>query len=159
MDTETKNLNLVLVDGNCALCHGFVRWIIKNKKGDADIRFSALQYIGLHQPDTVVLLKNGMIYFESDVLMELSNCLKIKAKIWIHVLRIFPKKIRNYFYNLLARHRYEWFGRVSENCYSDDNRIKIVWLTEPNLKKMISVQDIISQKGTSKPLKSSGRKG
>jgi predicted DCC family thiol-disulfide oxidoreductase YuxK len=159
MGTNSKNSYLILVDGNCALCHGFVKWIIKNKKENADIRFSALQYVGLDSPDSVVLIKNGLFYYQTDVLLELSGFLKLKARIWIQLLRIIPKKIRDYFYKLIARHRYRWFGKVPEKCYLEDNRISQIWLAEELIKKMILVQDAFSQKGTSKPSKSSGRKG
>jgi predicted DCC family thiol-disulfide oxidoreductase YuxK len=159
MDTRVKYENIILIDGNCALCHAFVRWIIKNKKEDADIRFSALQHIGLNSPDSVVLLKNGFFYYETDVLTELRDCLKFKARIRIHLLRILPKKLRNYFYKFIARRRYQWFGKIPEKCYVEDKRIRSLWLAEDLLKKMISVQDLLSQKGTSNPSKSLGRKG
>jgi predicted DCC family thiol-disulfide oxidoreductase YuxK len=151
MDTNSKNTYIVLVDGNCALCHGFVKWIIKNKKEDAAIRFSALQYIGLNSPDSVVLIMNDFFYYETDVLLELRGCLKLRARIWIHILSIFPKKIRNYFYKFIARHRYRWFGKVPEKCYVEDNRIRVLWIDEDLIKKMISDQNVFSQNGTSKP--------
>lgn len=159
MDTNSKDTYIVLVDGNCALCHGLVKWIVKNKKEDAVIRFSALQYLGWNEPISVILYRNGKFYFASDVLMELRICLELKASIWIHLLRIFPKKLRDFFYKFIARHRYRWFGKVPEKCYVEDHKIKPLWLTEDIIRNIIPVQEVSSQKGTSKPSKSSGRKG
>lgn len=159
METKTKDTYILLVDGNCALCHGFAKWIIKNKKEDSNIRLASLQSVGLNEPESVILYKNGKFYFASDALIELRKCLKIKAVFWISLLQMLPRVIRNYLYSWVAHFRYRCFGKVSEKCYIEDIGISKIWLAELEVKKMIFVQDILFQKETSKPSNSSERKG
>lgn len=142
MDTRVKYENIILIDGNCALCHAFVRWIIKNKKEDSDFRFSSLQYLGMNEPQTVILFKNDAFYTESDVLLEISGSLRKKAKFWILILRVLPKKIRNFFYRNIAKNRYRWFGKISEDCYLEYGDRSKFWLAESDLKEIFKGKKI-----------------
>lgn len=115
---------ILLFDGVCNLCNGFVQTIIKNDKNNI-FRFSSLQsgtgqrvvaYINRRQPvpDSLILLYRDKYYTQSDAAIKTAELLGNK---W-HIMRLgyfFPKAIRNSIYKLVARNRYKWFGK-KEHC-------------------------------------------
>ncbi len=65
--------------------------------------------------NTIVLLKNDKTYFRSDAALEISRELN---GLWpaLYVLKIIPRFIRNFIYDLISRNRYRWFGK-REACW------------------------------------------
>ena len=116
---------LVLFDGVCNLCNNSVQFIIKHDKKDL-FMFAALQSgagqeiiksfnIDSQATDSVLL------YSKKDGLSQKSTAaLKIACHLGFpyNVLVIFftiPTSIRDWVYDVIARNRYQWFGK-SENC-------------------------------------------
>lgn len=115
-----KNNNIVLFDGVCNLCNGFVNFLIKQDRY-AKLSFASLQsdaaqnlfqsqQISLHGVDSVVFLKDGVPAVKSDAVIEI---LKFLGGGWrLAVLGyMIPKPIRNLIYDWVARNRYRWFGK------------------------------------------------
>ncbi len=119
-----KEKNILLFDGVCNLCNGTVNWLIdhdpegklyfcslQSEKGQA-----ILEQFGLEKKDfqSVIFLKNNTLYQKSDAALEV---LKTLGGFWkiLYFFKIVPLPIRNYFYDLIARNRYTWFGK-SEAC-------------------------------------------
>lgn len=118
------NHPVILYDGICKLCCGFVQFMLRrDKKGM--FRFVSLQdplgvamreELGLSGPiNTVIGLRNGKKYTHSDVLYMVA----IEQGGWMHILRplyLLPKILRDLIYTWIARNRYSWFGK-NDVCY------------------------------------------
>ena len=127
---------ILLFDGVCNLCNGFVQFIIKrDPKGS--FRFTALQsdagqqLLTSHQQEksdlsTVILIDNGQVYTHSDVAL---NVAKRLGGLWtlFLVFSIIPRSIRDRIYNWIARNRYRWFGE-KEQCMIPTPDIKARFL-------------------------------
>jgi predicted DCC family thiol-disulfide oxidoreductase YuxK len=111
--------DLVLFDGVCVLCSGWVDFIIRRDPG-ARFRFTAIQTpygrrlaerfgIDVADPETNVAVMNGCAHFKSD------SALRVLAELpgwrWTRVAYALPKRVRDFFYDRIARNRYRLFGR------------------------------------------------
>ena len=119
--TDTHSHPVLLFDGVCNLCNGFVQFVIK-RDSKARFRFAALQsnsaqalleqagYANREDLDTVVLIENGKIYTHSDVALQVTGKL---GGLWplFSIFWVLPKFIRDAIYNWVARNRYRWFGK------------------------------------------------
>lgn len=112
--------HIIIFDGECNLCHGAVNFII-NRDPDGRFAFSPLQshfsqeYIQLHELEslmfaTLFLIKNDTCYIRSDAAIEIAKALSGQWK-WLRLFRFIPRSIRDYFYQLVAKNRYQIFGR------------------------------------------------
>ena len=103
---------ILLFDGVCNLCNGFVQFVIKRDK-KAVFRFAALQSdlgkelsatagLPAHSMDTVVLYENNRFYTHSDVGLRVARRLN---GLWplAYALVIIPKFIRDGIYNWVAK--------------------------------------------------------
>jgi predicted DCC family thiol-disulfide oxidoreductase YuxK len=114
---------VVLFDGVCNLCNGFVRFIIRrDPKGH--LKFASLQSdyarrelsrVG-YSPDklfSIIVLRRDEVFERSAAVMEIARYLSAP---WptIRVFRILPRFICDFFYNLIANNRYRLFGRKDE---------------------------------------------
>ena len=126
------NSPILLFDGVCNLCNGFVQFIIKRDK-NAKFKFASLQseigqeYLKQHHLETEVFesfvyLKNDKFYQKSTAALTLFKDLG-GAWVLMYVLMIFPRFIRDFFYNLIARNRYKMFGK-RESCMLPSPELK-----------------------------------
>ena len=115
---------ILLFDGVCNLCNASVQWVLLHDK-KAVFKFAALQsefaqaILSKHQLntkdfDTVVLVDGDRIWLRSDAALEICDRL---GGVWAYValLRFKPRFIRDFFYNLIAKNRYRFWGR-RETC-------------------------------------------
>jgi len=111
---------IILFDGVCNLCNGFVTFVIARDPG-AHFRFAALssdaaagllREAGITQPipDTVVLVEEGRPYFRSDAPLRIARRLSFPWPLAYGFL-IVPRFIRDNIYDVIAARRYRWFGR------------------------------------------------
>ncbi len=111
---------IVLFDGVCNLCNGFVNFIIKQDK-KARIKFVTLQsdiakdILKVHQINhfelnSVIVLIDDKIYTKSSAALMILNELGGVWKIFF-AFYIIPKFIRDFFYNIVAKYRYILFGK------------------------------------------------
>ena len=116
--------SILLFDGVCNLCNGFVQFVIK-RDPQAIFRFAALQSeagqtllqkanMPTKELSTVVLYENGKFYTHSDVPLRV---VRKFGGAWplLYGFVIIPKFIRDGIYNWIARNRYRWFGK-RESC-------------------------------------------
>jgi predicted DCC family thiol-disulfide oxidoreductase YuxK len=118
---------VILYDGVCVFCSRWIRFIA-TRDTHKRFRFTAIQSgygtrlakafgIDPDDPDTNAVIHSGVAYFKSDAaLTVLSN---LPGWQWVHVLRAFPKPLRDAIYNLVARNRYRIFGKYEE-CFVPD---------------------------------------
>ena len=115
---------VVLFDGVCNLCNGAVRFIAANDP-DGTFAFLSLQSARAQallgeracdsrEPDSVVLLRNGVIYERSDAVLHIALGLRAPWPLAFAAILI-PHAWRDALYRWVARNRYRWFGRT-ENC-------------------------------------------
>lgn len=112
----------VLFDGVCNLCNGTVDFILK-RDPKKQFMFVALQSetgqiirkkISIpDEIDSVVLIYEEKVFYESDAALEIARLLPIPWK-WAVIFRIVPVGWRNAVYRWIARNRYRWFGKKQE---------------------------------------------
>lgn len=125
---------VILFDGVCNLCNASVQKVIKYDP-ERKFRYASLQGKFGQQvlnefqlPGTnfnsFILLKDNQIYTKSTAALKVA---KEMSGLWslLYVFIIIPPFIRNFFYDLVARNRYKWFGK-QETC----------WLPTPDLKQL-----------------------
>ncbi len=126
---------IILFDGVCNLCDGFVQRIIAADQKDF-FRFASLQsnagkdllkpYPHLQDLKSIVYLEGNKTYTKSTAALKIASHLN---GIWTVLLLgyVFPKFIRDKGYNLVAKYRYKWFGR-KEQCMVPTPALKTKFL-------------------------------
>lgn len=123
MGTNTQIENpVIFFDGVCNLCNASVNFIIKRDKKKL-FRFSSLQsdFASKALPESLtkeaelqslVLLKDGILVKSTAALTiarELSGLWPI-----LYVFIVIPRFIRHFIYDLIAKNRYNWFGKKDQ---------------------------------------------
>jgi len=112
--------SLVLFDGVCNLCNGFVQFAIA-RDPRRQFQFGALQsaaarrVLELHDapdplPDTIVLVEDGRVFTGSTAALRIARRLTFPWSLASALLAV-PRPFRDWIYAIVARHRYRWFGR------------------------------------------------
>jgi predicted DCC family thiol-disulfide oxidoreductase YuxK len=114
---------IIIFDGDCVLCSGFARFVLEHDKKKAFRLLPAQTPLGaaLYRhyelpPDdyeTNVLIEDGRAFFKADGSSRMAVHLGFPWSM-AAVLRIFPKTLRDGLYNLVARNRFNWFGRRAD---------------------------------------------
>jgi predicted DCC family thiol-disulfide oxidoreductase YuxK len=113
---------ILFFDGVCVMCNSLVSFVLKYDTKHL-FKFATLQgnaarerIPGYTHGDlkTVVLVDESGIHTESDAIIGLLIGLGGLFKAAM-LLKIFPKKIRDYVYRFIAKNRYRWFGQT-EHC-------------------------------------------
>ena len=113
---------ILLYDGVCNLCNGFVQFVLKRDKEEkflfaalqSKIGQQLLQYFQLSlQLETVVLIDRDTAYTQSDVPLKVGQTLGGWMKI-AFIGWLFPKIIRNGIYDFIAANRYRIFGKKDQ---------------------------------------------
>ena len=113
---------IVLFDGVCNLCNTSVRFILAYNRKE-NLRFASLQsefakkLLAQHQVDiemdTVVFVENGEIFTRSSAGFEISKHLIYPWRA-MYYFKYIPKNITDWIYKLIARNRYQWFGKKDQ---------------------------------------------
>lgn len=115
------NKKIILFDGVCNLCNGFIQFVIERDTTDV-FRYAALQgevgkqlvserKINTEKIDSVILIEPGVAYYiKSDAALQIGLQLKGYRTISM-ILNLIPRGLRNIIYDLTARYRYAWFGK------------------------------------------------
>jgi predicted DCC family thiol-disulfide oxidoreductase YuxK len=110
---------IVLYDGVCALCNGFVKFILRFDRRRT-LRFAALDGDtgtaaragdpGLRTVDSIVLLRSAGALTRSAAAIEI---LREMGGVWRAAVAgyLIPRPIRDALYDRVARSRYDRFGR------------------------------------------------
>ena len=115
---------IILFDGVCNLCNRSVQFIIKRDKKD-EFRFATLQgatgrqlvqerNIDTSEVDSIILIEPGVAYYTKSTAA--LNIGKTFGGIWkiANVLNLIPRQIRDIVYDMVARNRYNWYGKKSQ---------------------------------------------
>ncbi len=123
---STEPLSAIIVfDGDCALCSGWVRFLLRRDR-DQRYRFAAMQTpsgralllkhgLDPDDPSSFLLLDGGAAWTDTDAIRRVVTSL---GGVWrvAHVLAWIPGPLRDRIYRLVARNRYRWFGR-NATCF------------------------------------------
>jgi len=114
----------IFFDGGCALCHRFVRFAANADKDGSRFRFAPLggktsiALLGGRAPENTVVLRTyeGKIFTKSDVSLHVFSQLPGWWPVLGGFLFVFPKKLRDWGYDVISRQRIRWFGRTKNVC-------------------------------------------
>ena len=120
-EEEIQRRRIILFDGICNLCNGSVIFILKREK-DPVFQFASIQsetgkelleWCGLpsNYNQAVVYIENGKIYLGSTAALKIGRNLMFPWSLLSYAGFVVPKFIRDWVYNQIAKHRYQWFGK------------------------------------------------
>ena len=116
---------LIVFDGICHLCTGFVHFVIRRDRATQfhflpaqSTRGEALYArLGLKSGDwdSNLVVMEGRVHTELDALIEVTRRF---GGLWslMPALYAIPRVLRDWIYNRIARNRYHWFGK-RDTCY------------------------------------------
>lgn len=127
-----QNNSIILFDGVCNFCNSSVNFIIKRDKKNYFL-FSSLQSeysqkfltknnFPTNNFNSIILIENNKLYQKSTAALKIAKHLKGLWKL-SYVFIIIPPFIRDFFYDVLTKNRYKWFGK-KEMCMIPDEKIK-----------------------------------
>jgi len=113
-------MQVILFDGVCNLCNGAVNWVMAHDK-DSQFKFSSLQSaygrqiveqynLGGDYLNTIVLLDNEKVYLRAEAVLRILKHLGGFYRL-LYIFNDLPSPILNFFYNIVAKYRYRWFGK------------------------------------------------
>ncbi|MGM0613777.1 MAG: thiol-disulfide oxidoreductase DCC family protein [Bacteroidota bacterium] len=114
--------HIVIFDGVCNFCNASVNFLLKqNKKRDlyfSDLQSPTIQELLKNAPedirssDSIIFYSRGKWYNKSTAVLEIAKHLKFPYNKAV-IFQFIPQKLRDAIYNLIARNRYQWFGKKS----------------------------------------------
>jgi len=108
----------LLFDGVCNLCNGFVRFVIARDPA-GQFQFAPLQSKAARRllqgvkeplPDSIVLVDNGQLFIRSAAALRVARGLSFPWSLGYAFMAV-PRPVRDWVYDIVASHRYDWFGR------------------------------------------------
>lgn len=123
------NQNIVFFDGVCNLCSSLVQWLIKrDKKGvlfyaplQGETAKNLLVDEKWQKNDSIVFYIEGKFYSKSTAVLKIFSVLGLPYS-FAFLLFVFPRFIRDFAYDWVAKNRYKWFGKKTE-CWLPDKNV------------------------------------
>jgi predicted DCC family thiol-disulfide oxidoreductase YuxK len=121
-----------VMDSQCGLCAKGAAWIARNDRQHAftiipvqsAVGTALLSHYGLNPDDPAswLYVENGKAYASLEAVIRAGVKL---GGVWkgLMVLNILPKPVQDFFYNLVARNRYRFFGRT-DMCSMPDPEVQ-----------------------------------
>ena len=117
------NAAVILFDGVCNLCNGSVQFVIKRDSARY-FRFASLQSDAAARvladaghagavPDSMILVEDDKVWFKSTAILRIARHLRFPWSAGYAFIAI-PRPLRDWIYDLVARHRYRWFGKKDQ---------------------------------------------
>ncbi|NNG26249.1 MAG: DUF393 domain-containing protein [Ignavibacteriaceae bacterium] len=131
-----KNHEVILFDGVCNFCNYWVNFILERDKNDF-FRFAAMQSeagqkllkkfnLGQTNFDTFILIDGENYHTKSTAALVIARKLRSVVKL-LYPFIFLPKFIRDFFYDLIAKNRYKFFGR-KEVCKIPNEKERVQFL-------------------------------
>lgn len=130
------NQSIVLFDGVCNFCNSAVQFIIKRDKKKRYV-FGPLQSehgrkllaeynLPVDKLSTFILIEDGKAYSKSEAALRIARHL---TGLWpvLYPLIFLPAFLRDVLYNIIAKNRYKWFGKMNE-CMMPDAELRARFL-------------------------------
>lgn len=116
----------VFYDGTCALCHGCVRFLLAEDRDPPRFHVAPLdgpafcqlvpERIRMTRPDSILVVRGEDVFVKSSAIIVILETLGGLWRVLALLLQAFPRALVDVGYNVVARHRYRWFGRKAEAC-------------------------------------------
>jgi predicted DCC family thiol-disulfide oxidoreductase YuxK len=124
----TDDRPIVVFDGECVLCCSFAQFILRHDRNgrfrllaaQSPIGGALYRHFGLDpvQFGTYILLQDGRAFLRSEASIRILRGLGLPWRLAV-LARVFPRPLRDAFYDFIARHRLRWFG-ARPTCYLPD---------------------------------------
>jgi predicted DCC family thiol-disulfide oxidoreductase YuxK len=111
--------SIILFDGVCNLCNSGVQFIIK-RDSKYRFKFASLQsetgqmllnkYGISNKMDSIIVIENEEVYIKLSAALHISRYLDGYWK-YLMIFKVLPPSFRDFFYDILAKNRYKWFGK------------------------------------------------
>ena len=119
IDAELRPI-VVLFDGVCNFCDGFVRFLIRHDpsgrlqfcamQSDAGRALLAARGFDPDALDTFVVLDGPRTLTRGDAALAIARTIDAPWS-WLSAGAVLPRPLRDALYGIVARNRYAWFGR------------------------------------------------
>jgi predicted DCC family thiol-disulfide oxidoreductase YuxK len=120
MSPEPDPRPVIVFDGVCVLCNGWVRFLLRHDRQQR-YRFAAMQTesgrallagngLDPNEPASFLLVENGKAWSDTDAIVRVVGSLGGAWRL-VNAVRVLPRPLRNQLYRIMARNRYRWFGR------------------------------------------------
>lgn len=116
----TDRYPIVLFDGVCGLCDGFITWLLQRDQaavfrvaplqGETAARYVSPQRASDPASWAIVLVEDDAVFERSDAILRIATRLGGWAQL-AAPLRLVPRVLRDAAYGVIARNRYRWFGQ------------------------------------------------
>lgn len=113
---------VLLIDGTCIFCNYWLQKVYKWDK-HSRIKFGSIQEYSTYEIsktypidksiDSVVLLYKNKLYYKSTAILYVLKTIGGWRSSTI-IFFIIPRFIRDFFYDLVAKNRYKWFGQKDD---------------------------------------------
>lgn len=112
---------IIVFDGVCALCNGWIRFLIKHDR-ERRYRFAAMQTpmgrrlledhgLDPNDPLSFLLVDRDGAWTDTDAIARVLSGLGGTWQPLSKAVTVVPRPLRDAGYRLVARNRYRWFGR------------------------------------------------
>lgn len=131
---HSQNKPVVIYDGHCNFCDGFIQFIIKNIRKDVDIFYafqkgkSAQKLLSTYKlnltEETIFYIDiSGNLFTKSDAVIEVFKNLN-KPYFYLSKISYLPKLLRDIGYSYFSRYRYKIFGKKNTCDIPSSNQLK-----------------------------------
>ncbi len=114
--------DVLLLDGDCGLCHRLAIFIDKRKHSNADIAFRPIESEEgqdlissfsekQQRADTVYIVRNGKTFIRSGAGIRVLLYMKWYWRMWYPFVWLVPLPIRDVIYMIIAKNRHRIFER------------------------------------------------
>ena len=116
---KEKKKRIILFDGICGFCNSSINTLMKLDTQKLFL-YSSLQGEFIKtlniepKMDSIIYYEDGNLFYKSTAILKILRSL---GGIWVfaNIFYIIPRTIRDFLYDLVAKHRYKLFGKM-ESC-------------------------------------------
>ena len=127
---------IVVFDAQCLLCNSWVQFLLKHDK-QGIFQFAAIQGkvggqlladagLKIEGLQTLLLVDGAQSWQHTDAILRVLHALGWPWRL-AGVARLIPAPLRDALYRVIARNRYQWFGK-SEQCLMPDPAVAMRFL-------------------------------
>lgn len=126
------NRPIIIFDGYCALCSGWVAFILRHDHKEQYRLVTAQSPLGkalyrhyqldAQDYETNILLMAGFAWFKSEGSLRMAEGLGFPWNLAC-IARVLPLALRDKLYEQVAKNRFTWFGR-NNTCYLPPEKMK-----------------------------------
>ena len=132
-DSIKQSSRIILFDGLCNLCSGFMQFVYKRDKKD-NFKFAWMQdeksreilnwfNLSSESLKTIILIESEKVYFKSSAFFKIVRFLRFPWPV-LSMGYVFPRIFRDWIYDIVAENRYRWFGKKEQCMVPEGDLIK-----------------------------------